>query len=245
MAGHAGSDAESQGEVMNDNWTDAERLAAEVLASGSEEALRGLLSELDEGLPSLSRSTTSSSRRSARKSRVLKSLARARPARRDFGLLDAAVDGVVVLVALACVAIGTRSLVSQIPDARPAITGALAGVTIPSVPVGDPPVGTVAVAAVDRPVTRQEPISLMARGLESTIGRYREVAAMYAQRKLPCSQLRQTYLEVEDGWTRYSIARGRTYGGDLPGHLARWDEALYKAVRDVDRDFTASGCNRP
>ena len=226
---------------MNDNWTDAEGLAAEVLASGSDEALRGLLAELDKGLPALSRSGTSSSRRS----HTLQSLARAGSTWRDFGLLDAAVDGVVILVALACVATGARSLVTQIADARPAISEALAELTLPSVTDGGPPVGIVAVTAVDRPVTRQEPISLMARGLEATIGRYREVAAMYAQRKLPCSQLRQTYLEVEDGWTRYSIARGRAYGGEIPDQLVRWDAALYEAVRGVDRDFTASGCNRP
>ena len=163
----------------------------------------------------------------------------------DFGLLDAAVDGIVVLVALACIAIGTGPLATRIADARPAITQALAGVAIPSVTNGGPAAGTVAVTAVERPVTTQEPISLMARGLEATIGRYREVAAMYAQRKLPCSQLRQTYSEVEDGWTRYSIARGRTYGGDIPESLVRWDAALYEAVQDVDRGFTASGCNRP
>jgi len=172
-------------------------------------------------------------------------LARAGSTWRDFGSLDATVDGVVVLVALACVAIGTRPLAIHIADARPAITETLAQVTSPSVTNGGPPVGTVAITAVDRPVTTREPISLMARGLEATIGRYREVAAVYAQRKLPCSQLRRTYLEVEDGWTHYSIARGQARGGEIPERLARWDAALYEAVREVDRDFTASGCNRP
>ena len=94
-------------------------------------------------------------------------------------------------------------------------------------------------------MTSREPISLMARNLEATVGRYREVAAVYAQRKLPCQQLRFAYLEVEERWTRYSIARGRLRGGAVPEHLAAWDAALYESVRDVDRDFNASGCNRP
>jgi len=229
---------------MHDNWTDAERLAAEVLASGSDEALRGLLSELDRGLPPFGRRDTSSSRRSHR-SHTRPSLARAGSTWREFGLLDAAVDGAVVVVALACIAIGTRPLAVHLAEAQPAITRVLAEATSPSVVGGGPPVGTVAVTAVQRPVTTQEPISLMARSLEATIGRYREVSAMYAQRTLPCSQLRKAYLEMEDGWTRYSITRGRTYGGNVPERLVRWDAALYEAVRDVDRDFTASGCIRP
>ncbi len=65
------------------------------------------------------------------------------------------------------------------------------------------------------------------------------------EEKLPCARLRLSYQEVEEGWTRYSISRGRTYGDRLPDNLVRWDEALYEAVRDVDREFTASGCNRP
>jgi hypothetical protein len=165
----------------------------------------------------------------------------------ETGLLEIAVEGAVVVAALACIAIGTRT-VASLADARPAISEALQSVNLPSA-IGDLSLGdphqTGAHTAVDRTVTANEPIMAMARDLEATVGRYRAVAAVFAQRKLPCSQLRQRYGEVDDGWTRYSIARGRAYGGEVPDHLVSRDAALYEAVRDVDRDFTASGCNRP
>lgn len=243
---------------MTDNWTDAERLAAEVLSSGSDEALRGLLAELDKGLQRPVRSNTSyhsSSRRRSgtgtplpRRWRDARVFGRARSAGRETGFLVIAVEGAVVVVAVACIAIGTRT-VASLADARPAISEALQAVSIPSavgdLSLGDPSDGTDSRTTVDRTVTANEPITGMARDLEATIGRYRAVAAVYFQKKLPCSQLRQSYGEVDDGWTRYSIARGRTYGGEVPDHLVSWDAALYEAVRDVDRDFTASGCNRP
>jgi hypothetical protein len=243
---------------MTNNWTDAERLAAEVLSSGSDETLRKLLAEFDKGLPgrtgSRSPYPSSASRRSgggtsrARGSRGRRVLARAGSLWRASGLLDTAVDGVVVVIALACIAIGARP-VAILADARPMISEALQGVSIPSavgeLSIGDPSLGTAASTGVARPVAASEPISLMARSLEATISRYRAVAAMYAQNRLPCSQLRRSYGEVDDGWTRYSIARSRTYSGEVPDHLIPWDAALYEAVRDVDRDFTASGCNRP
>lgn len=244
--------------VVTDNWTDAERLAAEVLSSGSDEALRGLLAELDKGLPRPVRSDTpphsSTTRRSGtgtqrpRGWRSLRISGRARSPVREAGLLEIAVEGAVVVVAVACIAIGTRT-VASLADARPAISEALHAVSIPSavgdLSLGDPSNGIDARTAVDRTVAANEPITGMARDLEATIGRYRAVASVYAQKKLPCSQLRQSYGEVDDGWTRYSIARGRTYGGEVPAHLVSWDATLYEAVRDVDRDFTASGCNRP
>ncbi len=156
---------------------------------------------------------------------------------------DVAVDTTVVLIALGSIVVGARSLMEPVAAASPVITGVLADVTVPVATEVGP--SAPLVTARDRRVTAREPISLMARDLEATIGRYRAVSSVYAQKRLACDQLRATYREVEAGWTRYSIARGRTYGGDLPDHLLTWDDALYEAVRDVDRDFTASGCNRP
>lgn len=216
---------------MTDSWTDAERLAAEVLASGSDETLRELLAELDRGIPSLDRTSHPNPPSRSR-------------AWRDSDLLNFAVDTAVVFVAVACIAVGVRPLATPIADARPVIAQALEGVSLPAADAG-PATQISAVAAVDRPVSASEPISLHARSLEATLGRYRAVADMYGERKLPCSQLRLSYAEVEESWTRYSIVRGRTYGDRLPPGLVRWDGALYEAVRDVDRQFTASGCNRP
>lgn len=241
---------------MNESWTDAERLAAEVLASGSDGALRDLLAELDRGFPgqgskSASRSSPSPSRRRfffRRRSagtRASRSAIRPRAGWRDSGFLNWAVDLVVVVVALACIAVGTRPLASPIADAGPSIAEALEGVSLPAAPDAGSAPQIAAVSAAERPVSASEPISLQARSLEETIGRYNAVAGMYGDRKLPCSQLRESYTEVEGAWTRYSIARGRTYGDRIPAGLVKWDEALYEAVRDVDRQFTASGCNRP
>ncbi len=240
---------------MNDNWTDAERLAAQVLASGSDEALRELLAELDQGLPPLDRSGRSGPsspsrfrrwlRRRGRASRAQTHRSPGRSSWRDSFFLNTAVDSIVILLAVASIVIAARPLAEPISDARPAIAEALEGVSIPAAPASGPTSRISAVTAAERPVSASEPISLQARSLEATVGRYRAVAGMYAERKLPCSQLRQSYAEVEEAWTRYSIARGRTYQDRLPDSLVRWDEALYEAVRDVDREFTASGCNRP
>ncbi|MEE8571926.1 MAG: hypothetical protein V3T20_01570 [Gemmatimonadota bacterium] len=156
---------------------------------------------------------------------------------------DVAVDTAAIVIALGSIVVGVRSLADPVVAARPAITEVLADVRIPAATENGP--GTPLVTAEDRRVTARDPISLMARNLEATIGRYRAVSSVHAQRRLACDQLRETYREVEAGWTQYSIARGRTFGGELPDHLLTWDEALYEAVRDVDRDFTASGCNRP
>ena len=240
---------------MNDNWTDAERLAAQVLASGSDEDLRVLLAELDRSLPAAGRSGRTGS--SSSPSRLRRWLPRRRSRSsagadrslgkytwRDSDLINGGGDLFVVLVALASIAIGIRPLAASIADAGPAIADALEGVPIPSsADAGTSPISDV--SAAERPVSSGEPIFLQARGLEATIGRYRAVAAMYVERKMPCSQLRDSYTEVEQAWTRYSIARGRTYRDRLPDSLVPWDEALYEAVREVDREFTASGCNRP
>jgi hypothetical protein len=193
---------------MKDNWTDAERLAAEVLASGSDEAPPGW---------------------------------------RDSGLLNSVVDAAVIFGAIAAIFIGTRPLAAPVSEARPLIAEALEGISMPSIPLAgdfETTAGIEKITAADRPVTAGDPLSLIARSLESTVGRYRSVAGMHANRKLPCSQLRQSYSEVEDTWIRYSVARGRTYGDQLPESLVRWDDALYEAVQGVDRSFTASGCSR-
>ena len=104
---------------MTESWTEAERLAAEVLASGSDETLRELLAELDRGPPPLDRSTppTPSSR--------------FRPWL-DSDLLNSAADAVIVLVAVACVAAGARPLTTPIADARPVFTQALQGISLPA-----------------------------------------------------------------------------------------------------------------
>lgn len=239
---------------MNDNWTDAERLAAQVLASGSDEDLRELLAELDRSRPAAGRSGRKDSSSPSRLRRWLprrRGRSRAGTHRslgryswRDSHLVNTAADVFLVFVALASIAIGMRPLMAPIADAGPAIADAIEGVPIPS--SSDAETSRISdVSAAERPISDGEPIFLQARGLEATIGRYRAVADMYAERKMPCAQLRDSYTEVEQAWTRYSIARGRTYRDRLPDSLVPWDEALYEAVRDVDREFTASGCNRP
>ena len=240
---------------MNDNWTDAERLAAQVLASGSDEDLRELLAELDRRPPAAGRSDRKGSSSRSRLRRWLprrRSGSRAGTHRslgrytwRDSYLLNTAADVFLVLVALASIAIGMRPLAAPVADSGPAIAEALEGVPVPAAVAGGQTSRNSVVSAAERPVSAGEPISLQARGLEATIGRYRAVADMYADRKMPCAQLRDSYTEVEQAWTRYSIARGRIYRDRLPDSLVPWDEALYQSVREVDREFTASGCNRP
>ncbi|MCL7959562.1 MAG: hypothetical protein M8861_05140 [marine benthic group bacterium] len=241
---------------MNDNWTDAERLAAEVLASGSDEALRELLAELDRGAPTSRRSDPEGSsstsrlrrwfprrRRRSGGTRARRSLGRF--SWRDSDLLNVVADLFLVLVALASIAIGMRPYAAPVADAGPTLAEVLEGIPIPEAPDGGQPSGGPEITAAERPVSAAEPISLQARGLEATIGRYHAVEDMYAERKMPCAQLRESYTEVEQAWTQYSIARGRTYRDRLPDSLVPWDEALYEAVREVDRGFPASGCNRP
>jgi len=156
---------------------------------------------------------------------------------------DVAVDTTVIVIALGSIVVGVRSLADPVAEASPAIAEVLADVRVPVATEAGP--GATLVAVEDRRVTAREPISLMARNLEATIGRYRAVSSVYAQKRLACDQLRVTYREVEAGWTQYSIARGSMFGGELTDHLLTRDEALYEAVRDVDRDFNSSGCNRP
>jgi hypothetical protein len=206
---------------MNESWTDAERLSAEISASGSDEVphpvrpthVRDLPSHLAPGWP-------------------------------DSSLFQTVVDAAVVIGALVSIFIGARRLIPPVTDARPLIAQALEGISIPSAVDLEPAARIATITAADRPVTAGEPMSLPGRALEASIGRYRSVAGMHAERKLPCSQLRQNYTEVEDAWIGYSVARGRTYGDRLPDRLVQWDAALYQAVQDVDRDFTASGCSR-
>jgi len=158
--------------------------------------------------------------------------------------LDPAVDGAVVLVALACVFVGARPLATSAADARPALGEALESVTLPSASrLAEPDV--VSVSASDRREGAAEPIGPAARNLEVTLGQYREVAALNAGRKLPCDQLRKSYLQVDAAWIRYSLARRHAYSGALPENLSAWDAALYEGVREADRGFTASGCRRP
>lgn len=232
---------------MNDSWTDAERLAAEVLASGSDDALRQLLVELDRGLPTPSRPTPSSPpvRPPGRSKKRRRGPSPAGP-RRDLYVPGPAVDSLMILLAMMCIAVGARPLLPPVADARPVVVEAIDRV---AAPVRSRDAGAVrplsTASPVERPASENEPISLQARDLEATVGRYGTVAGMYAGRKLTCSQLRQSYSEVERAWIRYSVARGKTYGDRLPDRLVRWDEALYQAVGEVDRQFTASGCRRP
>ena len=196
---------------MNDNWTDAERLAAQVLASGSDEDLRELLAELDRSLPASGRSRQAASsspsrlrrwlpgRRSGSRAGTHRSLGRY--SWRDSHLVNTAADVFLVFVALASIAIGMRPLMAPIAEAGPAIADAIEGVPIPS--SSDAGTSRISdVSAAERPISDGEPIFLQARGLEATIGRYRAVADMYADRKMPCAQLRDSYTEVEQAWTQ-------------------------------------------
>lgn len=163
---------------------------------------------------------------------------------RDAALANLGLDSLVVLLALASIVVGVRPLAAPLADARPAIAEAVVGLEVPQLVEVEPVPGIQSITPADRPVSAGDRISELARELESTVGRYRAVTGMFDRRTLPCSQLRDSYAEVEGVWTRYSIERGRAYGDRLPERLVRWDEALYEAVREVDRDFNASGCSR-
>ena len=52
------------------------------------------------------------------------------------------------------------------------------------------------------------------------------------------------YVEVDEGWTAYSIALARKRDGLAEG-LAFRHESVYREVQEAEADFTASGCNRP
>ncbi|MBT8478213.1 MAG: hypothetical protein KJO06_04795, partial [Gemmatimonadetes bacterium] len=193
---------------MNESWTDAERLAAEVLATGSDEALRELLVELDRGFPAPDRPSHSSPPLSSFRDRfrrrrgpqTRRGRAMAGPsAWLDAGVLNSAVDAAVILVALLCIGVGARPLATPVADARPLLAQALEGVSLPSADVEPAPFSEV--SAAQRPVATGQPISLQARTLEAAIGRYRAVADMHAGGKLPCARLRLSYEEVEEGWT--------------------------------------------
>jgi hypothetical protein len=154
-------------------------------------------------------------------------------------------DGSLVLVALGCILIGVRPLVTSAVSARPDLTGVLDEVTLPQAAETGIPKGSVRLTADERRRSEGEALSPIARNLEATVGRYRQVEALRAAGKLPCDQLRESYREVESSWIRYSVARRRAYGGTVPTTLEAWDAALYEAVQEVDRGFTASGCQRP
>jgi len=229
---------------MSNSWSEAERLAAQVLAASSQESLRELLAELDRGhSPStdspLSRNARSRTRRGRRARAVISA------GLRNSHVTEVAVDLVVVLVAIACIGVGVRPLAVPVAEAAPDLSAVLSEVSIPTPTADTRSDALTAVPPGDRRVSAADPLTLAARSLEATVRRYRDVAAMHARGRLPCSGLRTSYEEVEAGWIRYSTTRGRAYGEGLPDRLAGWDAALYEAVRDVDRDFTGTGCNRP
>ena len=154
-------------------------------------------------------------------------------------------DGGVILVALACVLIGARPLVTSAASARPDLTEVVGAVTLPEVPGTEAPPGPFTLSPEERRRSAGESLSPVARKLEATVGRYREVESLRTAGKLSCDQLRRSYREVESTWIRYSVARRRAYGGTVPRNFEAWDAALYGAVQEVDRGFAASGCRRP
>jgi hypothetical protein len=170
----------------------------------------------------------------------------ARPPRRSLrplaGIPALVVDAFLIAASVACVAVGAQPLVagSRLAEGEFSVGEALASFIVPPLDHESPQRLPSSVSA-----DATEPFAVLGRDLEATIGRYREVAAMYALRRLQCAQLRDAYREVEAGWMGYSVERARKYRGGLPDDLARRDDSLYSGMQQVDRDFSASGCNRP
>lgn len=150
--------------------------------------------------------------------------------------LDAAVDGVLVAAAVACIVVGALPLRYGTPTTidQPGLTAALAGFVMPAR----------APAPALEPVEERDPLALLGRDLRATIGRYHTIAGMFAKRRLACAPLREAYIEVDEGWTAYSIALARKRDGLAEG-LAFRHESVYREVQEAEADFTASGCNRP
>ncbi len=149
---------------------------------------------------------------------------------------NAAVDSVLVAAAIVCIAVGAWPLRYGNPTTTnlPSLTAALAGFVMPAR----------APAPALEPAEERNPLALLGRDLRATIGRYHTIADMFARRRLACAPLREAYVEVESGWTAFSIALARNRDGLAEG-LAFRDEPVYREVQEVEADFTASGCDRP
>ena len=149
---------------------------------------------------------------------------------------NAAVDSVLVAAAIVCIVVGAWPLRYGNPTTTnlPSLTAALAGFVMPAR----------APAPALKPAEERDPLALLGRDLRATIGRYRTIAAMFDRRRLACAPLREAYVEVDKGWTAYSIALARNRDGLSEG-LAFRDESVYREVQEVEADFTASGCDRP
>jgi hypothetical protein len=77
------------------------------------------------------------------------------------------------------------------------------------------------------------------------ISRYYGLAVAEDQGRAGCAELQAAYVAVEDQWILYSVEGRAKLPGVLPGDLAERDERLYRGVRDVEREFARSGCERP
>jgi hypothetical protein len=146
------------------------------------------------------------------------------------------IESMVTLVALGCVAAGIRPLIRSVTAdaAQPRLAATISELVAPTVPP-PPPLET---ADAGDPLTR------LGQVLRVSMGRYEAVSGMFALGRLSCDQLRGAYVEVNDGWTSYSIQLAR-HSPRLSSGLAYRDETLYTDVQRIDSDFTASGCSRP
>lgn len=140
------------------------------------------------------------------------------------------------LVGLFAVVTGAQPLlVGSAADAsQPGLAEAVSELVSPSIP--PPP-------RLERD-ERTDPLAVLGRDLRAAMGRYEAMATMFGQHRLSCELLREAYVEVSDGWTAYSVGLAR-HRRALSTGLAYRDETLYRDVRRVDADFTASGCSRP
>ena len=82
------------------------------------------------------------------------------------------------------------------------------------------------------------------RLLES-VSRYYGLAVARDDGRATCVQLQDAYVEVENRWMAYNVEGKARFRGRLPGALGARDERLYDGVRDVEREFGRSGCERP
>jgi hypothetical protein len=88
-------------------------------------------------------------------------------------------------------------------------------------------------------------VETLGDGLLESVSRYYGLAVARDEGRATCTQLREAYAEVESRWIDYNLEGKARFRGRLTEELASRDERLYDGVRDVEREFGRSGCERP